>query len=208
MSFHTSRMRTSIDDMSGPLRIQEIISTSVIGNDSSTSPSLPPSFSAFQRLPAELKLLVCENAVTRSEPIDLSRKCNQTLPEITRVTKFFHMEGSRLYYSMNTFLLPLSHRLGHEEQLNLDAWLWADTNLHTHPCTKMNKIVAQILLPPERNNLMTLILLATHFSDLSSVEAKKTIKLQPMITTPTGLEAITPVSSATRQLEEQISSTF
>ncbi|KAH0344312.1 hypothetical protein KCU81_g4770, partial [Aureobasidium melanogenum] len=158
----------------------------------SSSGTLQPSlsnFSAFQRFPTELKIIVCKNAVTRSVPIDLSKRINQGLPEVTHISKFFYTEGSKFYYRENTFLLPLPSRLTREENLHLDQWLCNPAI--TESCKKMRKIVVQVSLPPERSSLANLILLATHFKDKASEEARKTVKLQ-FITVAAELESIMP----------------
>lgn len=154
-------------------------------NRSSSSGSLRPQSSscpAFQKLPTELKILIHKNAVTRSEPIDLSKRVNQRLPEIAQVSKVFYNEGSKYYYRENTFLLPLPCRLSRGENLQLDQWLCNSAT--TEQCKKMSKIVVQVSLPPDRPNLANLILLATHFQNVSSKEASKTNKLQPFINVP------------------------
>jgi hypothetical protein len=115
--------------------------------------------SGFQKLPTELKLLICKHTVTQSKPIDLSKRRNQIPPETTYVSKLFHDEGSKLYYRENTFLLPLPSRLGCEENLHLDQWL-CDAST-TEVCKQMSKIIVQVSLPPDRSSLANLLLLAT-----------------------------------------------
>ena len=150
-----------------------------------------PSFSAFQKLPTEMQILICKNAVIRSGPIDLSKRLNQRPPEVTHVSKFFYAEGTKLYYRENTFLLPLPSRLSREENLHLDQWLYDSTT--TELCKKMSKIAVQVSLPPDRSSLANLILLATHFQNISSEEARKKIKLQPFITVPPELKFAMPL---------------
>lgn len=72
----------------------------------------------------------------------------------------------------------------------------------------MRKVVVQVSLPPERSSLANLILLATHFKDKSSEEARKTVKLQPFITVPAELESIMPVPPVSRELEARVSRAF
>lgn len=165
-----------------------------------------PSFSAFHKLPTELQILICKNAVTRTEPIDLSKRLNQRPPEVTHVSKFFYAEGTKLYYRENTFLLPLPSRLSREENLHLDQWLCNSTT--TEICKKMSKILVQVSLPPDRSSLANLILLATHFQNISGEEAKKKIKLQPFITVPAEMEAILPVPAVATALESHVSAAF
>ncbi|KAI4730266.1 hypothetical protein E4T49_01709 [Aureobasidium sp. EXF-10728] len=155
---------------------------------------------------SKLQLLICKKAVTEVKPIDLSKKVNQSPPNITRVSKLFHDEGRKLYYRENTFLLPLPSRLTRAENLDLDHWLChpATTGL----CKKMGKIVVQVSLPPDRSSLANLLLLATHFHDMSSEEARKTVKLQPFFTVPAELEAIMPVTPVATELERHISRAF
>ncbi|KAG9660327.1 hypothetical protein KCU95_g8804, partial [Aureobasidium melanogenum] len=175
----------------------------------SSSGTLQPSlsnFSAFQKLPTELKILVCKNAVTRSEPIDLSKRFNQRLPAVTHVSRFFYTEGSKSYYRENTFLLPLPSRLSREENLHLDQWLCNPTT--TELCRRMSKIVVQVSLPPDRSSLANLVLLATHFQDKPSEETRKTIKLQPCITVPAELESIMSVPPVATELEAHVSEAF
>jgi hypothetical protein len=174
-----------------------------------SSPPFPPqpsSFPAFQKLPTELKLLICKHAVTQPKPIDLSKRSNQLPPETTLVSQLFHNEGSKLYYRENTFLLPLPSRLSREQNLHLDQWL-CDAST-TDICNKMGKIVVQVSLPPDRSSLANLLLLATHFSDLPSEKAKKTIKLQPFFTVPAELELIMPVTLVATELEARILRAF
>ncbi|KAH0372572.1 NAD(P)-binding protein, partial [Aureobasidium melanogenum] len=173
---------------------------------SGTSPSTLPNLSAFQRLPTELKILICKNAITSSEPVDLSKRANQKLPEVTHVSKFFYTEGSKHYYRENAFLLPLPSRLSREENLHLDQWLCNPAT--TEICKKMSKIVVQVSLPPDRSSLANLILLATHFHSVSSQEAQKTVKLQPFITVPAELESIMPVPPVATELEAHVSKAF
>ncbi|KAG9523080.1 NAD(P)-binding protein, partial [Aureobasidium melanogenum] len=179
-----------------------------LSHDSSSGTPQPqfPSFSAFQRLPTELRILICKNAVTSSKPIDLSKRVNQRLPEVTRVSKFFHTEGNKFYYRENVFLLPLPSRLTHEENLHLDQWLCNPAN--TELCKKMSEIVVQVSLPPDRSSLANLILLATHFQDKSSKEARKTLKLQSFITVPAELEPIMPTPPVATEIESRISEAF
>ncbi|KAH0355483.1 NAD(P)-binding protein, partial [Aureobasidium melanogenum] len=168
-------------------------------------PSLS-SFSAFQKLATELQIHICKNAVTSSEPINLSKRVNQRLPEVTHVSKFFYTECSKFYYRENVFLLPLPSRLNREENLHLDQWLCNSAT--TDLCKKMNKIVVQVSLPPDRSSLVNLILLATHFHHVSSKEARRIIKLQPFITVPAELEPIMPVPAVATELEARVSKAF
>ncbi|KAH0379460.1 NAD(P)-binding protein, partial [Aureobasidium melanogenum] len=155
---------------------------------------------------AKLKILICKNAATSSEPIDLSKRVNQRLPKVTHISKFFYTECSKFYYRENVFLLPLPSRLSREENLHLDQWLCnsATTDLRR----KMNKIVVQVSLPPDRSSLANLILLATHFHNVSSKEARRTVKLQRFITVPAELEPIVPVPSVAAELEDHVSEAF
>ncbi|KAG9594199.1 hypothetical protein KCU77_g918, partial [Aureobasidium melanogenum] len=176
---------------------------------SSSSDTLQPSlssFSAFQKLPTELQIHICKNAVTSSEPIDLSKRVNQRLPEVTHVSKFFYTECSKFYYRENVFLLPLPSRLSREENLHLDQWLCNSAT--TDLCKKMNKIVVQVSLPPDRSSLVNLILLATHFHNVSSKEARRIVKLQPLITVPAELEPIMPAPAVATELEARVSKAF
>ncbi|KAH0156931.1 hypothetical protein KCU67_g8114, partial [Aureobasidium melanogenum] len=181
------------------------LSLSHDGSSGTPQPQLP-SFSAFQRLPTELKILICKNAVTSSEPIDLSKRVNQRPPGVIHASKFFHTEGSKFYYRENVFLLPLPSRLSREENLHLDQWLCNPAN--TELCKKMSDIVVQVSLPPDRSSLANLILLALHFQSMSSKEARKTVKLQPFITVPAELETIMPVPSVATELEAHVSEAF
>jgi hypothetical protein len=176
-----------------------------------SSPDIRPQaplsdLSGFQKLPTELKLLICKHAVTQLKPIDLSKRSNQIPPATTHASKLFHDEGSKLYYRENTFLLPLPSRLSREENLHLDQWL-CDAST-TEICKQMSKIVVQVSLPPDRSSLANLLLLATHFHDISSEKAKKTIKLQPFFTVPAELEPVMPVTPVATALEARISKAF
>ncbi|KAI4716385.1 hypothetical protein E4T48_07432 [Aureobasidium sp. EXF-10727] len=164
------------------------------------------SISIFPKLPTELQLLICKKAVTEVKPVDLSKRTNQRAPEVTRVSRLFHEEGSKLYYRENTFLLPLPSRLTRAENLHLDQWLCDPAT--TGVCQKMGKIVVQVSLPPDRSSLANLLLLATHFQSMSSEEARKTVKLQPFFTVPAELEAIMPVTPVATELERHISRAF
>ncbi|KAG9529011.1 hypothetical protein KCU93_g3818, partial [Aureobasidium melanogenum] len=179
-----------------------------LSHDSSSGTPQPqlPSFSAFQRLPTELRILICKNAVTSSEPIDLSKRVNQRPPGVIHASKFFHTEGSKFYYRENVFLLPLPSRLTREENLHLDQWLCNPAN--TELCQKMSEIVVQVSLPPDRSSLANLILLATHFQDKSSKEARKTLKLQSFITVPAELEPIMPAPPVATEIGSRISEAF
>ncbi|KAH0395987.1 NAD(P)-binding protein, partial [Aureobasidium melanogenum] len=163
-------------------------------------------WATIQRLPTGLRILICKNAVTSSEPIDLSKRVNQRLPEVIHASKFFRTEGSKFYYRENVFLLPLPSRLTREENVHLDQWLCNSAT--TDLCKKMSKIVVQVSLPPDRSSLANLILLATHFHNVSSKEAKRTVKLQPSITVPAELETIMPVPSVATELEAHVSEAF
>lgn len=177
--------------------------------DSSVRSSLPPqpyNFPAFQKLPTELKLLICKHAVTQPKPIDLSKRVNQVPPNITHVSQLFYNEGSKLYYRENTFLLPLPSQVSREQNLHLDQWL-CDAST-TEICKKMGKIVVQVSLPPDRSSLVNLLLLATHFSDIPSEKARKTIKLRPFFTVLAELEPIMPVTPVATELEARISKAF
>lgn len=177
--------------------------------DRSRKSSPPPqltSFTSFSKLPTELKVLICKHAVTQSKPIDLSKRSNQLPPEVTQLSTLFQNEGSKLYYRENTFLLPLPSRLSREENLHLDQWLCMPST--TALCKKMGKIVVQVSLPPDRSSLANLLLLATHFSDIPSEKARKTIKLQPFFTVPAELEPIMPVTPVATELEARISKAF
>ncbi|THZ91307.1 hypothetical protein D6C83_09313 [Aureobasidium pullulans] len=165
-----------------------------------------PKFTAFPQLPTELQLLICKNAVTRPEPIDLSKRENHRLPDITRTSKLFHAEGSRLYYQENTFLIPLPSRLAQEENIFLDCWLCDSSTTET--VAKMGQTNVQISLPPDRASLANLLLLAVHFGKSSSIEAKKTVVLQPVITLPRRYNLIIPLPAVTTELQDQISNAF
>lgn len=177
--------------------------------DHAAKSSPPPqltNFTSFSKLPTELQVLICKHAVTEPKPIDLSRRSNQLPPGVTQVSSLFHNEGSKLYYRENTFLLPLPSRLSREQNLHLDQWLCMPFT--TELCKKMGKIVVQISLPPDRSSLANLLSLATHFSDMSNEQAKKTIKLQPFFTVPAELEPIMPVTPVATELEAGISKAF
>ncbi|THZ90706.1 hypothetical protein D6C82_10329 [Aureobasidium pullulans] len=166
-----------------------------------------PMFTVFPQLPTELQLLICKNAVTRPEPIDLSKRANHRLPEITRTSKLFHIEGSRLYYGENTFLIPLPSHLAREENVFLDRWLCDSSTTET--VAKMGRINVQISLPPDRASLANLLLLAAHFSNISSSEARKTVVLQPIITLPRNRHnLVIPQPAVTTELQDQISNAF
>lgn len=166
-----------------------------------------PKLTMFPQLPTEIQLLICKNAVTRPEPIDLSKRENHGLPDITRTSKLFHTEGSRLYYRGNTFLIPLPSRLAQEENIFLDHWLCDSSTTET--VAKMGQINVQISLPPDRASLANLLLLAVHFSKVSSIEARKTVVLQPIITLPRNRHnLIIPLPAVTPQLESRISDAF
>ncbi|OBW65229.1 MAG: Uncharacterized protein AUREO_047000 [Aureobasidium pullulans] len=166
-----------------------------------------PRFTAFPQLPTEIQLLICKNAVTRPEPIDLSKRVNHILPDITRTSKLFHTEGSRLYYGENTFLIPLPSRPAREENIFLDHWLCDSSTTET--VAKMGQINVQISLPPDRASLANLLLLAVHFSKVSSIEARKTVVLQPIIALPRNRHnLIIPLPAVTPQLESRISDAF
>ena len=165
-----------------------------------------PKFTVFPRLPPELQLLICKNAVTRPEPIDLSKRENHRLPDITRTSKLFHTEGSRLYYRENTFLIPLPGRLAREENIFLDHWLCDSSTTET--VAKMGRINVQISLPPDRASLANLLLLAVHFSKISSIEARKTVVLQPIVTLPRRHNLVIPLPAVTTELQDQISNAF
>jgi hypothetical protein len=163
--------------------------------DSSTESNLAPplsDLSSFQKLPTELKILICKHAVTRPKPINLSKRANRVPPETTQVSKLFYNEGRKLYYRENTFLLLLPSRLSREENLRLDQWLCDP--LTTELCKQLSKIIVQVSLPPDRSSLANLLLLATHFHNLTSEKARKTIKLQPFFTVPVELQLIMPVT--------------
>jgi hypothetical protein len=177
--------------------------------DSSTRSSPAPSLSdlsAFQKLPTELRILICKHAVTRPKPIDLSKRCNQIPPETTQVSKLFYNEGRKLYYRENTFLLPLPSRLSREKNLHLDQWLCDPST--TEICKEMSKIIVQVSLPPDRSSLANLLLLATHFHNLPNLKARKAIKLQPFFTVPAELQLIMPVTPVATELEARISKAF
>ncbi|THZ70651.1 hypothetical protein D6C84_10409 [Aureobasidium pullulans] len=161
-----------------------------------------PKLTMFPQLPTEIQLLICKNAATRPEPIDLSKRENHRLPDITRTSKLFHTEGSRLYYRENTFLIPLPSRLAQEENIFLDHWLCDSSTTET--VAKMGQINVQISLPPDRASLANLLLLAAHFSDISSKDARKTVVLQPIITLPRRHNLI-PLPVVTTELQDQIS---
>ncbi|CAD0018447.1 unnamed protein product [Aureobasidium pullulans] len=166
-----------------------------------------PKLTMFPQLPTEIQLLICKNAVTRPEPIDLSKRENHRLPDITRTSKLFHTEGSRLYYRENTFLIPLPSRLAQEENIFLDHWL-CDSSA-TETVAKMGRINVQISLPPDRASLANLLLLAVHFRKVSSIEAKKTVVLQPVITLPrVRHNLVIPLPAVTTELQDQISNAF
>ncbi|TIA62136.1 hypothetical protein D6C76_10048 [Aureobasidium pullulans] len=166
-----------------------------------------PKFTAFPQLPTELQLLICKNAVTRPEPIDLSKRENHRLPDITRTSKLFHAEGSRLYYQENTFLIPLPSRLAQEENIFLDCWLCDSSTTET--VAKMGQTNVQISLPPDRASLANLLLLAAHFRNIPSIEARKTVVLQPIITLPRNRHnLVIPLPAVTPQLESRLSDAF
>ncbi|THZ04568.1 hypothetical protein D6C91_10552 [Aureobasidium pullulans] len=166
-----------------------------------------PTFTVFPQLPPELQLLICKNAVTRPEPIDLSKRANHRLPDITRTSKLFHTEGSRLYYGENTFLIPLPSRLAREENIFLDHWLCDSSTSET--VAKMGRINVQISLPPDRASLANLLLLAAHLSNISSKDARKTVVLQPIIGLPRIRHSLViPQPAVTTELQDQISNAF
>ncbi|THY12749.1 hypothetical protein D6D02_05049 [Aureobasidium pullulans] len=165
-----------------------------------------PMFTVFSHLPTELQLLICKNAVTRPKPIDLSKRENHRLPDITRTSKLFHTEGSRLYYGENTFLIPLPSRLAREENIFLEHWLCDSSTTET--VAKMGRINVQISLPPDRASLANLLLLAAHFSNISSSEARKTVVLQPIIALPRRYNLVIPLPAVTTELQDQISNAF
>lgn len=72
----------------------------------------------------------------------------------------------------------------------------------------MSKIVVQVSLLPDRSSLANLILLATHFQNVSSKEASKTIELEPFINVPAEMESIIPVPPVATQLGNHISKAF
>lgn len=144
--------------------------------------------------------------MTRSEPIDLSKRPNHRLPGAIHVSKLFCTESSKHYYREITFLLPLPSRITREDNLHLDQWL-CDPAI-TEVCKKMSHIVVQVSLPPDRSSLANLILLATHFHDKSSEEAREAVKLQPFITVPAELEPIMRVPSVATELESRVSGAF
>ncbi|THW56982.1 hypothetical protein D6D20_08337 [Aureobasidium pullulans] len=166
-----------------------------------------PKFTVFPQLPTELQLLICKNAVTRPEPIDLSKRESHRLPDITRTSKLFHAEGSRLYYQDNTFLIPLPSRLAREENVFLDRWLC--DSLTTETVAKMGQINVQISLPPDRASLANLLLLASHFCNISSSEAKSIVVLEPIIALPRNRHnLVIPLPAVTTELKVQISNAF
>lgn len=166
-----------------------------------------PKFTVFPQLLTELQLLICKDAVTRPEPIDLSKRANHGLPGITRTYKLFHTGGSRLYYRENTFLISLPGRLAREENVFLDRWL-CDSSM-SETVAKMGRINVQISLPPDRASLANLLLLAAHFSDILSKDARKTVVLQPVITLPRiRHNLVIPLPAVTTELKDQISNAF
>ena len=166
-----------------------------------------PNFFVFPQLPPELHLLICKNAVTRPEPIDLSKRANHRLADITRTSKLFHTEGSRLYYRENTFLIPLPSRLAREENIFLDHWLCDSSTTET--VAKMGQINVQISLPPDRASLANLLLLAAQFSDILVKDARKTVVLQPVITLLCiRHNLVIPLPAVTTELKDQISNAF
>ncbi|KAH0275467.1 NAD(P)-binding protein, partial [Aureobasidium melanogenum] len=149
--------------------------------------------------------------ITAAELLSIPKAPNRTKGShlqacITHVSKLFYAEGTKFYYCENTFLLPLPSRLTREENIHLDQWLCNPAT--TDPCKKMSKIVVQVSLPPDRSSLANLVLLATHFQDKSSEEARKTVKLQPFITVPAELETILTVPSVATELEAHVSKAF
>jgi hypothetical protein len=180
---------------------------SLTHSSSDSSPHAPlADLSAFQKLPTELKLLICKHAVTQPKPIDLRKRRNQVPPETTHASKLFYNEGRKLYYRDNTFLLPLPSRLSREENLHLDQWLCEAST--TEICKQVSKIVVQVSLPPDRSSLANLLLLATHFHSMSIEKARKTIKLQPFFTVPAELQSVMPVTPVATELEARISKAF
>lgn len=166
----------------------------------------PKTFAGFSHLPVELGSLICKHAIMQTQPIDLSKRINQSLPEITGVSKFFHTEGSTLYYRHNTFLVPLPSRLTPNEAHDLDTWLRSDTTTQT--CTKIKEIIVQISLPPDRPSLANLLQLALHFHRTSNVKARGVLGLQPLITVPVEQRAITLAFRVDPDLEKQVSDAF
>jgi len=106
----------------------------------------PPGLTAFTQLAIELQLLISKDVVTRPEPIDMSRRTNHRLPDITLISKLIHAEGSRAYYRENTFLIPLPSQFTSEEGFFLDQWLCH--SLATKTIAKMGRIVVQIYSHP------------------------------------------------------------
>ncbi|CAD0030402.1 unnamed protein product [Aureobasidium pullulans] len=173
-------------------------------SESADKGSDQPKFTVFPQLPTEIQLLICKNAVTCSEPINLGKRENHRLPDITRTSKLFHAEGSRLYYGENTFLIPLPSRLAREENVFLERWLCDSSTTET--VAKMGQIDVQISLPPDRASLANLLLLAVHFSKVSSIEARKTVVLQSVITLPRiRHNLVIPLPAVTTELQDQIS---
>lgn len=193
-------------DNSADLDLIRTETTFVSSSVSLASPTRFPKFTMFPQLPTEIQLLICKNAVTRPKPIDLSKRENHRLPNITRISKLFHTEGSRLYYRENTFLIPLPSRLAREENVFLDRWLCDSSTTET--IAKMGQINVQISLPPDRASLANLLLLAAHFSDISSKDARKTVVLQPVITLPRRHNLVIPLPAVTTELQDQISNAF
>ncbi|TIA20175.1 hypothetical protein D6C81_04400 [Aureobasidium pullulans] len=72
----------------------------------------------------------------------------------------------------------------------------------------MGRINVQISLPPDRASLANLLLLAAHFSDILSKDARKTVVLQPIITLPRRYDLVIPLPAVTTELQDQISNAF
>ncbi|THY26833.1 hypothetical protein D6D01_04312 [Aureobasidium pullulans] len=195
----------SIDDIA-ELDVMRTDTTFAFSPVSGAPSTHPPKSTVFPQLPTELQLLICKNAVTFSEPIDLSKRANHRLPDITRTSKLFHIEGSRLYYQENSFLIPLPSRLAREETVFLDHWLCDSST--TEIIAKMGQTNVQISLPPDRASLANLLLLAVHFRKISSIEARKTVVLQPIITLPCRHNLVINLHTVTPELQDQISNAF
>lgn len=168
------------------------------------TPQPTRTFTNFNNLPPELKLLICKHTVTHAEPLDLSKQANQKPPTITRVSRFFQVEGTKIYYSHNTFLMPLSSDLCREERHNLNEWLRSDGTADV--CRKMRKILIEVALPPNRASLMNLLELGMHFQHLGSREARQIVELR-LIPVALDTEGVT-VPQSLGELDQRIADAF